>query len=65
VERGACLSGYELRFMRAVVVDVITAQRVADHYPEYRNLVDRVAALYGEIVDRATQNEQRAVQSRM
>jgi hypothetical protein len=58
VERGECLSDYELGFMKSVIDDTTQARRIAARYPEYENLIDRVAALYSHIAERAAENEQ-------
>ena len=58
VNRGECLSEYELSFMKSVMQDTTQARRLATKYPEYQDLVDKVAALYGEITQRAAENEQ-------
>ncbi len=58
VGRGECLNDYELRFMKSVLQDTTQARRLAAKYPEYQGLVDRVATLYGEITQRAAENQQ-------
>lgn len=60
VNRGECLSAYELSFMKSVMQDTTQARRLAAKYPEYQDLVNRVATLYGEITQRAAENQQAA-----
>lgn len=60
VNRGECLTEYELRFMKSVIADTGQARRLAAKYPEYESLVNRVAELYNGIAQRAAENQQAA-----
>lgn len=56
VDRGECLGDYELRFLQQVFEETGTARGLAVKYPEYQDLVDRMAALYAEITRKAAEN---------
>ena len=58
VSRGECLDDFEIRFMKSVLEDTSQAWRLAARYPEYQDLIDRVAALYCDITERAAENRQ-------
>lgn len=60
VDRGECLDDYDLRFMKSVMKDTYEARRLAAKYPEYQNLVDRMAALYEHIAARGAENQEKA-----
>src|SRR6476620_2418355 len=60
VDKGECLSDYEARFMESVFEDAGTVRRLAEKYPEYQGLVNKVSALYTEIIEKAIDNQQRA-----
>lgn len=58
VSRGECLDDFEIRFMKSVLEDTSQAWRLAARYPEYQDLIDRVATLYCDITERAAENQQ-------
>ena len=60
VNRGECLDDYDLRFMKSVLQDTREARRLATKYPEYQDLVDRMAALYEGIASRGAENQEKA-----
>jgi hypothetical protein len=60
VNRGECLDDSDLRFMKTVLQDTREARRLATKYPEYQNLVDRMAALYEEIAARGAENQEKS-----
>jgi len=59
VDRGECLTDYDLSYLKDVLHDADTARRLADKYPEYQELVARLTRLYGEIMDKAAANQQK------
>jgi hypothetical protein len=59
VEKGRCLSEYDLRFMKTVLEDAGTIRQLAAKYPEYRGLVDKVSVLYAQINQKALENQQK------
>ena len=60
VDSGECLSEYEISTLLAMMEDGYAASQLATKYPEYKELFGRVAELYTEIANKATENEQRA-----
>jgi hypothetical protein len=60
VNRGECLDDYDMRYMKSVLQDTREARRLATKYPEYQDLVDRMAALYENITARGAENQEKA-----
>jgi hypothetical protein len=59
VEKGECLSHYDLQFMRTVLEDAGSMRQLAAKYPEYQVLVDKVAVLYAQISRKALENQEK------
>jgi hypothetical protein len=51
-----------MHFMKSVMGDASTVRRLAAKYPEYQGLVDKVAALYAEVTQKALENQQKAAE---
>jgi hypothetical protein len=62
VDKGECLTDYDMHFMKSVMGDASTVRRLAAKYPEYQGLVDKVAALYTEVTQKALENQQKAAE---
>lgn len=60
VDAGATLSDYDLRFLEDVFADAQKLRPLIERHPEYQELVARVIHLYKDILDKATENENRA-----
>ena len=60
VDAGETLSEYDLHFLDEVFADAQTIQPMVDRHPEYQPLVARIIHLYKEILDKATENENKA-----
>ena len=60
VSHGECLSEWEIQSITEVLDKAHEALRLARKYPEYEDLVGRLAALYADIATQAVKNEQRA-----
>ena len=59
VDRGERLGAEDLRFLEEVKKDAPQVQSLIAKHPEYKSLVDKLAALYEEISRRGLANEQR------
>jgi len=64
VDRGEKLSDYDISKLEEIFADVQTAQPFVERqlqlHPEHQNLVASLLHLYKEILDKATENEQKA-----
>ena len=60
VDAGEPLSEYDLKFLDEVFHDVQTIQPLLDRHPEHQQMVARAINLYKEILDKATQNENKS-----
>jgi hypothetical protein len=58
VDRGECLGDHDMRFLKTVFAEAGTARRLAEKYPEYREIVERVSNLYTHITRKAAENQQ-------
>lgn len=59
VDRGERLSDYDKDYLKRVLSEAGEVRRAANKLPEYRDLVQRMQALYGEIAHKALENEQK------
>jgi hypothetical protein len=59
VDAGARLSDGDIEYLDRALVEAKKAglERLLEHHPQYEELVGAVALLYGQIVDRALENE--------
>jgi hypothetical protein len=62
VDRGERLSEYELRFVKKVVEESVRAHRLAAKHAKYQDLVSQATSLFSEIMSKALENEQAALQ---
>jgi hypothetical protein len=62
VDRGECLSEYEIRFLRKVVEEGADAFRLATKHAKYEDVVSRATSLFSEILSKALENERAALQ---
>jgi len=60
VERGECLTDYDLQFLQTVLDDARGAQSLIARHPELHSLVGRLLSLYGEITAKGLENERKA-----
>ncbi|MCO6412206.1 MAG: hypothetical protein J5I92_05625 [Thiogranum sp.] len=60
VDGGATLSDFDMRFLEDVFADAQKIRPLIERHPEYQDLVTRVIHLYKEILDKATNNENKA-----
>ena len=59
VERGEKLASEDLQFLDDVKKDAPQVQSLVAKHPEYKGLVDKLAALYAEIARKGLENEQK------
>jgi hypothetical protein len=59
VDRGEKLSAEDLKFLDEVKQDTPQVQGLAAKHPEYKSLVDKLAALYADIARKGLENEQK------
>ena len=59
VERGEKLASEDLQFLDDVKKDAPQVQSLVANHPEYKGLVDKLAALYAEITRKGLENEQK------
>ncbi|MFL6578421.1 MAG: MGH1-like glycoside hydrolase domain-containing protein, partial [Povalibacter sp.] len=57
VERGELLTEDDTSFLKKVIVDDGQETRVVTKYPEFRQVLDTMAKLYGDILNQAVVNE--------
>jgi len=59
VDAGGRLSDGDIEYLQRALDQAKEAglERLLEHHPQYEELVAKVASLYGEIVDRALDNE--------
>lgn len=60
VDAGETLSDFDMRFLEEVFADAQHIRPLIERHPEYQDLVTRVIHLYKEILDKATNNENKA-----
>ena len=60
VDRGEKLGEDDLRFLEEVKKDAPQVKGLVDKHPEYKSLVDKLAALYAEITRKGVENEQKS-----
>jgi len=60
VDRGEKLSAEDLKFLEEVKKDSGQVNELVSKHPEYKGLVDKLAALYEEIARKGLENEQKA-----
>ena len=58
VDRGEKLNAFDIEFLENVLKDAAEVKPYVDKAPEYQALYARVVGLYGEITERALENEQ-------
>ena len=59
VDRGEKLAEEDLKFLEEVRKDAPQVKGLVDKHPEYKSLVDKLAALYAEIASKGLENEQK------
>jgi hypothetical protein len=59
VDRGEKLSTEDLKFLEEVKQDSGQVQDLVRKHPEYKSLVDKLAALYEDIARKGLENEQK------
>ncbi|MFC1772695.1 hypothetical protein ACFL3A_04995 [Pseudomonadota bacterium] len=57
VDGGAVLDDYDVAFLEEVFSDSNKIKPLLDRHPEYQELATRVITLYGEITEKALENE--------
>ncbi len=57
VDRGECLSDWELAHLEEVLADAQQILPIVDRHPEYEELAERAIALYAHISEQALKNE--------
>jgi phosphotransferase system IIA component len=60
VDAGEKLSEFDLHFLEEVFHDADKIRPLVNRHPEYQQLVARIVKLYKEILDKATENENKA-----
>lgn len=63
VDRGECLSDYDMRFLKTAIGESGEPRRLAKKHPQYQKLVDQMTALYTEITRKNLENQQNAAKS--
>ena len=58
VDRGEMLNAFDIEFLENVLKDAAEVKPYVDRAPEYQALYARVVGLYGEITEKALENEQ-------
>ena len=59
VDRGERLSDYDQIYLKRVLDEATAVRLAAAKQPEYRDLVEKLSALYDEITRKALENEQK------
>jgi len=59
VDRGEKLNDDDLRFLDEVKKDAPQVEALVKKHPDYKSLVDKLAALYAEIARKGLENEQK------
>ncbi len=57
VERGECLTDFDIEFLEHVFADAGHAKSIADRHAELQSLAARLVGLYSEITRLALENE--------
>ncbi|MET0659082.1 MAG: hypothetical protein ABW110_13105 [Steroidobacteraceae bacterium] len=57
VDAGERLTDYDMRFIKMAVTEGNQARRLVAKHPKYQPLVDKMSALYQEIIDKGSENE--------
>jgi hypothetical protein len=60
VDGGEKLDDYDIEFLEEVMRDAEEIKRYVDKRPDLQSLYARVVGLYGEITEKALENEQRS-----
>ncbi len=60
VDRGEKLSDEDIKFLEDVKKDTPQVNSLISKHPEYKSLVDKLAALYAEITRKGVENEQKS-----
>lgn len=58
VDRGEKLNAFDIEFLETVLKDAAEVKLYVDRAPKYQALYARVVGLYGEITEKALENEQ-------
>jgi hypothetical protein len=58
VDRGGCLTQYDLQFLKTAISESGESRRLAKKHPQYQQLVDQMMHLYSEIASKSLVNEQ-------
>jgi hypothetical protein len=58
VDRGEKLNDFDIEFLENVLKDAKEVKPYVDRAPRYQTLYTRVVGLYGEITEKALENEQ-------
>lgn len=58
VDRGEKLNAFDIEFLETVLKDAAEVKPYVDRAPKYQALYTRVVGLYGEITEKALENEQ-------
>ena len=58
VDRGEKLNEFDIQFLEQVFQDAQEIQPLIERNPELQDLAKKMAGLYKEIMDKATENEQ-------
>ena len=59
VDRGERLDDHDMQFLKLVLEDADTAQKLAARNPEFQPLVVKLIGLYGEITRKGLENEKK------
>lgn len=57
VDGGECLSSVDLAYLEEVLSESGRSRQLIEHFPEHRDLVNKVANLYQEVTAKALENE--------
>lgn len=60
VDRGERLSDFDTQFLKRALQEGREARSLAAKLPQYREIVDRMSALYDEITRKGAENEKKA-----
>lgn len=60
VDAGEKLGDHDVAFLERVFADAKQIGPLVARHPEYRSLIDKLIALYGDITAKALENEQRS-----
>jgi hypothetical protein len=57
VDRGERLDDYDMQFLKTVLEDLRSAPTLTNKHPEYKELINQLISLYGEITRKGLENE--------